>query len=105
MEDNVFCYTLKGFNSSKKRRTCHDLTYKKYSSDCSANHKRIIGKKAQKSQAKGGEIFSKQKYGLLRRCALRCRRGGDVCGVEKFVPSAILKISRKYKKMVRDQDI
>ena len=52
----------------KKHRTCHDLTFKKYSSDCSANHKRIIRKKAQKSQVKEGEIFYKQKYGLLRMC-------------------------------------
>ena len=47
-------YTLKKFNSSKKRRTCHS---KKYPSDCSANHKRIIRKKAQKSQVKGSEFF------------------------------------------------
>ena len=55
MEDG---YTLKEFNSSKKRRTCHDLASKKYPSDCSANHKRItIGRKHRSLKLKEAKFF------------------------------------------------
>ena len=49
------------------------LTSKKYTSDCSANHKRIIKKKPQKFQAK---IFLQaETWSIFRRCA---GAGGEV---------------------------